>query len=236
MCVTSYCFLSILHPPLPSTHTLPSSFSQHKPQPFNFQEWIKKCTHLEPLFTFPLSSTILYTYMYDDHRSKQFSQSIFSGQTFPAQPAWAHQGKLGSDLIHQTILGLRKDSNVISEKRCKPKEIECKTRSPKERQYKRKREIREYGQKVCNKNNNNKNILKKSQEANNIPSLVSHIWRLCLTEAQTGLCTASSVQYKCIGQEIHKSKEQTLSRSELESPGSLAILSTKEVSIVFSVL
>lgn len=55
-----------------------------------------------------------------------------------------------------------------------------------------------------------------------------------MIEAQTGLGIASPVQYKCIGQEIHKPKEQILSTSELESPGIFAILSTKEVSIVFS--
>lgn len=75
----------------------------------------------------------------------------------------------------------------------------------------------------------------KKKGRNSVPSLVSHIWSLdCLIQAQIVLCTTSPVQYKCIGQEIYKPEEQSLSRSELESPGSFAILSTKELSIVCS--
>lgn len=69
---------------------------------------------------------------------------------------------------------------------------------------------------------------KKRQEGNSTPTLVSHIWILgCLIQAQTGLSTGPSVQYKCYEQEIHKPEEQSLPRPELESSGNFAIIGTK---------
>lgn len=57
------------------------------------------------------------------------------------------------------------------------KEMDCKTRSPEESQYKGKRETREYGEKTCNSKRIKRNLKKRSQEGNSTPSIV--IYGVC---------------------------------------------------------
>lgn len=147
---------------------------------------------------------------------------------FPAQLAWVHQGILGSDLIHHNILGLRKYSKIWYTWKRLPKKWNVRQNHQKKDNIKEKEKQENMERCAIKKNYKRK---KKSQEGKSISSLV--IYRVCAWLRHKQLCTASSVQYKCIWQEIHKSEEQSLSRWELEGPGSFAILSTKEVSIVF---
>lgn len=141
--------------------------------------------------TFPLPSTIIYAHLCDQHWSKQFRLSVFSGWAFSCQTSWSISRHIRYRPCISRHISISR--YMTSEKGCKPKGMEHKEEETikKKTMWKEKRNKRKQREDVWFKKKKKRGGGRKGIAP---PALVSHIWTLdCLIQIQTGLYTAPSV-------------------------------------------